>query len=145
MYNLPLCFITQSQMDNTRGLIVGVRKELMREDVEEQFGKNQNDTDQITERALEAEDKVNNAKGTNLTVGPLLKRIMSAYRQLRKIRNVGETERSCVGGNPSDLLFCLNTGKLEATGTFSLEVFVNHLLVRGTISFYNKKLQVLPV
>ena len=60
-------------MDNTHGLIAGVRKELMREDVEEQFRKNQNDTDQITERALEAEDKVNKSKGTNLTVGPLLK------------------------------------------------------------------------
>ena len=60
-------------MDNTRGLIAGVHKELMCEDVEEQFGKNRNDTEQITERALEAEDKVNNAKGTNLTAGPLLK------------------------------------------------------------------------
>ena len=72
-------------MDNTCGLIAGVRKELMREDVGEKFRKNRNDTDQITERALEAEDKVNNAKGMNLTAGPLLKRIMSAYRQLRKI------------------------------------------------------------
>ena len=70
---MPLCFIAQSQMDNTHGLITGVRKELMHEDVEEQFRKNRNDTDQITERALEAEDKVNNAKGTNLTAGPLLK------------------------------------------------------------------------
>ena len=60
-------------MDNALGLIAGVHKELMREDVEEQFGKNRNDTDQIAERALEAEDKVNNAKGTNLTAGPLLK------------------------------------------------------------------------
>ena len=60
-------------MDNTRGLLAGVRKELMHEDIEEQFRKNQNDTDQITERALEAEDKVNNAKVMNLTAGPLLK------------------------------------------------------------------------
>ena len=60
-------------MDNMRGLIAGVHKELMHEDIEEQFGKNRNDTDQITERALEAEDKFNNSKGTNLTVGPLLK------------------------------------------------------------------------
>ena len=82
-------------MDNTRGLIAGVRKDLMREDVEEQFRKNRNDTDQIIERALEAEDKVNNAKGMNLW--SVTKRIMSAYRQLRKIRNAGETERSCVG------------------------------------------------
>ena len=41
--------------------------------MKEQFKKNRNDTDQITERALEAEDKVNNAKGTNLIAGPLLK------------------------------------------------------------------------
>ena len=74
LYNPPLYFIAQSQMDNTRGLIAGVRKELMCEDVEEQFKKkNRNDTDQITERALEAEDKFNNAKGTNLTASPLLK------------------------------------------------------------------------
>ena len=60
-------------MDNTRGLIAIVRKELMREDVEEQFSKNWNDTNQITERALEVEDKVNNAKGTNLIAGTFLK------------------------------------------------------------------------
>ena len=60
-------------MDNARGLIAGVRKELMRKDVGEQFGKDQNDTDQIAKRAIEAEDKVNNAKGMNLTTGPLLK------------------------------------------------------------------------
>ena len=96
-------------MDNTRGLLAGVHKELMREDIEEQFIKNRNDIDQVIERALEAEDKVNNAKGMNLTAGPLLKRIMSAYRQLRKIRNAGETERSRIGGNPNDLRFCLNT------------------------------------
>ena len=50
-----------------------------------------------------------------------------------------------LGGNPNDLLFCLNTEKLEVTRTFSLEKIVNHLLVRGTISFYNQKLQLLPV
>ena len=50
---------------------------------------------------------------------------MSAYRQLRRIRNTGETERSCVGGNPNDLIFCLNTGKGEVTGDFFLEKFVN--------------------
>ena len=50
---------------------------------------------------------------------------MSAYRQLKKIRNVGETERSCVRGNPNDLLFCLNTGKGEVTRDFSPKKFVN--------------------
>ena len=31
-----------------------------------------------------------------------------------------------LGGNPNDLLFFLNTGNLEVTGTFSLEELVNH-------------------
>ena len=60
-------------MNNTHGLIAGGRKELMRKDVEEQFGKDRNEIDWIAKRAIEAEGKVNNAKGTNLTVFPLLK------------------------------------------------------------------------
>ena len=60
-------------MDNSHGLIVGGHKELMREDVEEQFGKDRNEIDQIAKRAIEAEGKVDNDKGTNLTVFPLLK------------------------------------------------------------------------
>ena len=59
-------------MDNALGLITGVRKEMMHEDVEKQFGKDRNITDQIAKRAIEAEDKVNNAKGTNPTAYPLL-------------------------------------------------------------------------
>ena len=35
----------------------------------------------------------------------------------------------------------LNAGKLEFKRTFSLEELVNDLLVRGTISFYNQRLQ----
>ena len=61
-------------MNNACGLIAGGRKELMREDVKEQFGKDRKETDQIAKRAIEAEDKVDNDKGTNLTVCPLLKR-----------------------------------------------------------------------
>ena len=60
-------------MNNTHGLIVGRHKELMREDVEEQFAKDRNETDRIAKRAIDAEGKVNNAKGTNLTICPLLK------------------------------------------------------------------------
>ena len=61
-------------MSNTLGLIAGGRKELMREDVEEKFGKDRKETDGITKRAIEAKGKVDNDKGTNLTVCPLLKR-----------------------------------------------------------------------
>ena len=60
-------------MGNAHGLIAGGRKELMHEDVEEQFGKDRNGTIRITKRAIEVGGKVNNAKGTNLTVCALLK------------------------------------------------------------------------
>ena len=61
-------------MGNAHGLIAGGRKELMREYVEEQFGKDRNGTVRIAKRAIEAEGKVDNDKGPNLTVCPLLKR-----------------------------------------------------------------------
>ena len=60
-------------MNNTLGLIAGGRKELMREDVKEQFGKDRKETDRIAKRAIEAEGKVDNDKGMNLTVCLLLK------------------------------------------------------------------------
>ena len=60
-------------MNNAHGLIAGGHKELMREDVEEQFGKDRNETDRIAKRVVEAEGKVNNAKGTNLIICSLLK------------------------------------------------------------------------
>ena len=44
-------------MNNAHGLIAGGRKEMMREDVEEQFGQDRNKTDQIAKRAVEEEDK----------------------------------------------------------------------------------------
>ena len=60
-------------MNNTLGWIAGGRNEIMRKDVNEQFGKDRKETDRIAKRAIEAEDKVDNDKGTNLTVCPLLK------------------------------------------------------------------------
>ena len=60
-------------MNNTLGLIAGGRKELMHEDVEEQFGKDRKEMDRNAKRAIEAEGKVDNDKGTNLTVCSLLK------------------------------------------------------------------------
>ena len=50
-----------------------------------------------------------------------------------------------LGGAQTIYCLSLNTGKLEFTETFSLEKLVNHLLVRGTILFYNQKLQLMPV
>ena len=45
----------------------------MHEDVKEQFGKDRKETGRIAKRAIEAEGEVDNDKGTNLTVCPLLK------------------------------------------------------------------------
>ena len=114
-------------MDNTRGLIAGVRKELMREDVGEQFRKNWNDTDQITERALEAEDKVNNAKGTNLTTGPLLKESKESWVHTdnsEKYETLGRP-KGHAWGKPKRFTVCLNTGKGEVTKGFFPKKFVN--------------------
>ena len=41
--------------------------------------------------------------------------------------------------------FGLISGKLEFTGAFSPEKTCELLFVRGTTSFYNKKLQILPI
>ena len=71
-------------MNNTHGLIAGGRKELMRKDVEEQFGKDQNETDRIDKRAVEAEDKINDANGAPDCLS-VTKGFMSAYRQRRRI------------------------------------------------------------
>ena len=91
-------------MDNTRGLIVGVHKELMHEDVEEQFRKNQNDTNQITERALEAEDKVNNAKGMNLTASPLLKESWVHTDNSEKYEMLGRPKGHALG--ETQMIYC---------------------------------------
>ena len=69
----------------------------MREDVEEQFGKNRNDTDHITKRALEAEDKFNNAKGTNLTAGPLLKESWVHTNNSEKYETLGRPKGHALG------------------------------------------------
>ena len=46
---------------------------------------------------------------------------------------------------PRVLLFCIKRGKLERTRGFFPRKTCEPLFVRGTTSFYNKKLQILPV
>ena len=59
---------------------------------------------------------------------------------------VWETIRSRGRGNPKVLgVFCINIGKLEGIGGFFPRKTCELLFVRGTTSFYNKKLQILPV
>ena len=59
---------------------------------------------------------------------------------------VWETGKSRGRGNPKVLRgFCIKTGKLEGRASFFLGKTCELLFVRGTTSFYNKKLQILPV
>ena len=91
-------------MNNAHGLIVGGRKELMREDVEEQFGKDRNETDRIAKRAIEAEGKFNNAKGTNRIVCPLLKGSWVHTDNIEEYEALEELEGHTFGGSPNDRL-----------------------------------------
>ena len=62
-----------------------------------------------------------------------------------EIKTVRGAERSRDGGNPKVLLFCIKIGKLEGMGDFFPGKTCEPVVVRGTISFYNNKLQILPV
>ena len=58
--------------------------------------------------------------------------------------NVGEAHESFVG-SPIVFLFCINIEELDRRrGIFPGET-CEPLVVRGTTSFYNNKLQILPV
>ena len=56
----------------------------MREDVEEQYGQDRNETNGLTKTVVEAEDKINNANGAPDCLS-VTKGFMSAYRQRRII------------------------------------------------------------
>ena len=48
-------------------------------------------------------------------------------------------------GNQRVLRFCIKIGKSEGMGAFSPGETCEPFVVRGTTSFYNNKLQILPV
>ena len=76
----------------------------MRENIEEQFDKDRNETNQIAKRAIEAEGKVNNAKGMNLTVCPLLKGSWVHTDNIEEYEALEELEGHMSGGSPNDRL-----------------------------------------
>ena len=90
--------------NNAHGLIAGGREERMREDIEEQFGQDRNETDQIAKRAIEAEGKVNNAKDTNLIVCQLLKGSWVQTDNIEEYEALKELEGHMIGGIPNDRL-----------------------------------------
>ena len=110
------------------------------------FGRGIAETSRIARRTSGIEDKSSSDKGIDLKGPSVTQLIMSLRRKDAKegYEMLEEPKSHTFGGNPSGLRICLNIWKLEVIGTFSLEKLVNHLLVRGTISFYNQKLQLLP-
>ena len=63
----------------------------------------------ITSRTKEGKDKMNGDKGTGPKDLSVTNQIMNAYRkQNGKMKRFEGLEKSYVGGNPSDLRFCLN-------------------------------------
>ena len=76
----------------------------MRDEVEEQWGKDRKETDQIVKRAIEAKGKVNNAKGTNRTVRPLLKDSWVHTANTGEYEALEELEGHTFEGSPNDRL-----------------------------------------
>ena len=77
---------------------------MMRDDVEEQFGKERKETDQIAKRAIEAKGKVNNAKGTDRIVCPLLNGSWVHTDNIEEYGALQELEGHTFGGSPNDQL-----------------------------------------
>ena len=103
--------------------------------------------DRISRGAGKVKDKMNSDRDTDLKGPSVTHPTMGVCRKDRK--EGSETfkglESHTFGGRPNDLLCSLNIGKLELRRGFFPRKLVNHLLVRGTISFYNQKTAIFPV
>ena len=92
-------------------------------------------------------NKIESNKSADLK-GPSVAQLIMSMRRKDEKRDMKRSKNRKVRrlwGNPSDLLFCLNIWKLIARGGFFPWETCNLMLVRGTISFYNQGLQILPV
>ena len=76
-----------------------------------------------------------------------MKRTMSANGKDKMMifDGFGEPKGHTMGETQTVGWFGLNVGQLEFTGAFFLGQTCELLFVRGTISFYNEKLQILPI
>ena len=72
---------------------------------------------------------------------------MSTHRKDKNedIKRLGGTQRSHDWGSPSGSLIWFKYKKVRTYRGFFLGKTCELLFVRGTTSFYNKKLQILPV
>ena len=75
----------------------------------------------------------------------MLKSWALAKWQNGEIKTVGKPEGQGAGATQRFWGLCIKIGKLEKEGDFFPGKTCELLFVRGTTSFYNKKLQILPV
>ena len=109
------------------------------------FGRGRSETSRIMRRTNEGKDKMNGDKGAALEGPAVTQPIMSMHRKDRGIWSVEELKGQTFRGKLKWSTVVVKYLKVRLRkGTFSLEKLVNHLLVRGTISFYNQRLQLLP-
>ena len=111
------------------------------------FGRGRSETNRIIRRTNEGKDKMTGDRGVGRKGPAVTQLIMSIRRKYgeRDMKRSKNRKVTRLGG--AQMIYCLslNTGKLEFTGAFFPGKICNLMLVRGTISFYNQRLQIFPI
>ena len=118
-----------------------------REGVAWHFFKNQIESGRVARETSEGEDKIKSNNSPDLKGLVVTQLIMSIRRkdERRDMKCSKNRRVTRLGGTQVVCWFCLNIWKLEVTRGFFPGKTCNLMLVRGTISFYNQRLQILPV
>ena len=110
-----------------------------------QFVKNQIETNRVAREMSKGKDKKMKATKTKIWKVQQLLNWSWAYEEKmeRGIWNARRTEKSHIWGEPNRSADLFKYLKVRSYKDFFFPwgKFVNHLLVRGTISFYDQKLQ----
>ena len=103
--------------------------------------------DRVSRGTGKVKDKIESNKGTDLKGPSVTQLIMSLRRKDAKegYEMLEEPKSHTFGGNPSGLLILFKYLKVRSYKEFFPGKTCNLMLVRGTISFYNQRLQILPV
>ena len=103
--------------------------------------------DRISRGVGKVKDKIESNKGADLKSPSVTQPIMSLRRKDEKegYETFEEPKSHTFGGNPSGLLFLFKYLKVRSDKGFFPGKTCNLMLVRGTISFYDQRLQILPV
>ena len=112
-----------------------------------QFCKNQIKTGRVARETSKGKDKIESNKSTDLK-GPEVTQLIMSIRRKDERRDMKRSKNWRVrrlGGNPSGLLILFKYLKVRSYKGFFPGKTCNLMLVRGTISFYNQRLQIFPV